>query len=100
MLVEQCALAHHLDRPGATRVEHKTEAAIQEFTHPGVCQKSFLLASSKAEQCLRLAKPAGNFRMLPQVEVAAGHRRAGRHEANTEGAAGDGHQALLRDAAS
>jgi len=52
MLVEQCTLAHHLYRSGASRIEHQTKAALQQFAHADICQKSFLLAAGKAEEFL------------------------------------------------
>jgi len=79
MLVEQRTLAHHLDRSGAARVEHETKAALQQFAHPKICQKSFFLAAGKAKEFLRLAEPPGDLRMFTQKEIAARRRDAGRN---------------------
>src|SRR5438128_2592794 len=95
MLVEQRALAHHLDRSGAARIERQTKAALQQFAHPQIRQKSLFLAAGKAEELLRLAEAAGDLRVLAQKEIAARRRYAGPNQANSKGAARDGHQALL-----
>src|ERR1700730_5568701 len=95
MLVEQRTLAHHLDRSGAARVEHQAEAALQQFADPDICQKSFFLAAGKAKELVLLAEPPGDLRMLTKKEIAARRHYAGPDQADPEGAAREGHQALL-----
>jgi hypothetical protein len=82
MLVEQCPLAHHLDRSGTAGIEHQTKAALQQFAHPKICQKSFFLAAGKAKEFLRLAEPPGDLRMLTQKEIAARRHYAGPNQAD------------------
>src|SRR5262249_3460123 len=100
LLVEQSALAYHLDRARAARIEHEAEPTFQQAAHPLIADKSFLLATGKSEQSLGLAEPAGNLWMLAQVNIGAGAGGICSDEANSEGTTRDGHQALLLEAES
>ncbi len=85
LLVEQRAFAHHFHRSGAPGVENQAEPPLKQVADARIGEKTFLLAAGESEQPLRLAEPAGDFRMLTQVDIAARARGAGGEQSNSEG---------------
>ena len=61
LLIEQRALAHHLDRAGAPRIEDQSETALEQVADARIGQKSFLLAAGESRQPFRFAEPAGDL---------------------------------------